>query len=115
MAYVTYMTVLPGYPGTKSLVDKFGDRLLCVRYKYNKDLKQKIKNAEIIIQEWNWEKDPKDIPQNKIVHVRIEFGEKQLGLLIRLAGGNLNKAKKYWELAYGTVRQLGLEDQIIQD
>jgi len=26
-----------------------------------------------------------------------------------------NKAKKYWELAYGTVRQPGLEDRIIRD
>jgi len=83
MAYVTYKAVLQGYPGTKNLVDKFGDILLCVRYKYNKDLKQKIKTAEIIIQEWNWEKNPKDIPQNKIGYVRIEFGEKQLGLFIR--------------------------------
>lgn len=115
MAYVTYKTVLAGSPGTKDLADKFGDRLLCVRYKYNRELKQKIKTAEIIIREWDWEKNPKDIPQNKIVHVRIEFGEKQLGLLIRSAGGNWNKAKKYWELAYGTVRQLGLEDRIIWD
>jgi len=83
MAFVTNKTVMPGQPGTKELIEQYSDRLLTVRYKYDEQLKRKIKTAEIIIKEWNWEKNKEIIPPNKIVHLRIDFGGAALGRLVR--------------------------------
>jgi hypothetical protein len=117
MAIVTTKTVLPGRYGTKRLQDKYGDKLLAVRYKLDMKRGKKIKTAEIIVDEWGLvEKSysEKRAPMNKIVHLYVDFGEKGLGLLIRNAGGRWNKDKRYWELAYGKVLQLGLEGRILR-
>jgi len=114
MVIVTSKTVLPGQYGTKRLLEKYGDKLLAVRYKLDTRRKRKLKTVEIVVDEWELkEQDTSHLPPNKTMHLRIEYGEKDLGLLIRNAGGFWNKEQKYWELAYGTVQQLGLEDRII--
>ncbi|MBU0710939.1 hypothetical protein KJ762_12655 [bacterium] len=114
MTIVTSKTVLPGQYGTKRLLEKYGDKLLAVRYKLDTQRKKKLKTVEIVIDEWEFEdQDKNQPPPNKIMHLHIEYGEKELGLIVRNAGGFWNKEQKYWELAYGTVLQMGLEDRII--
>ena len=46
--------LLPGQPGTKKLVKKFGNDLFCVRYRYDSERKRKIKTVEIIMEESYW-------------------------------------------------------------
>lgn len=117
MAIVTTKTVISGQYGTKRLKDKYGDKLLAVRYKLDTQRRKKIKTAEIIVDEWGLSERRRGMqrtPHNKIVHLYVEYGERGLGLTIRNAGGIWNKEKRYWELAYGKVMQLGLEDRIIR-
>ncbi len=113
--FVTYKTISPGKPGTKSLMSKNGEKLVCVRYKYDKQNHKKIKTAEYVIKSWDKDQNHNKIPYNKIVHLRIEYGEKHLGTMVGSAGGKWNKQKKYWELPYREVKSLGLEDRIIPD
>jgi len=115
IAFITYKTVVPGNPGTKSLMGKNGEELICVRYKYDKQNHKKIKTAEYIIKSWDENQSHSKIPYNKIVHLRIEYGETRLGALARSVGGKWNKQKKYWEMPYREVKSLGLEDRIIWD
>ncbi len=110
---ITYKTILPGQPGTKALMNKNEMELVCVRYKYDKPKHRKIKTAEFIIKSWNDERNTLKVPFNKIVHLKVEYGERQIGTLIRAAGGKWNKEKKYWELPYREVKSLGLEERII--
>lgn len=112
-AYITYKTILPGRPGTKSLMNTDKMELVCVRYKYNRQYRKKIKTAEFIVKYWNEDVKSEKIPFNKIVHLKVEFGERQIGMLIRSAGGKWNKQKRYWELPYREVKSIGLEDRII--
>ena len=112
---VTYKTITAGLPGTKSLMRKNGMELICVRYRYDKPNHRKIKTAEYVINSWNEKRDKGNIPFNKILHLRVEYGEEQIGRLIRSAGGNWNKEKKYWELPYREVISLGLTDRIIPE
>jgi hypothetical protein len=44
-------TLRPGQPGTKALVKQHGDRLLCVRYRYDRIRRKRYKTAEIIVDE----------------------------------------------------------------
>jgi len=46
----------PGQPGTKKLVEKFGDDLICVRYRYDSAKKTRYKTVELIVDEKSWEK-----------------------------------------------------------
>lgn len=45
----------PGQPGTKKLVKRYGDKMLCVRYRYDEDKMMKYKTIEIIIDEKSWQ------------------------------------------------------------
>ena len=101
----------PGAPGTKKYVEKYGDRLVCVRYKYYESSGIKTKTIELVESESPWQKRP-HIPVNKSVYVRIDIEEKQLQHLIRAAGGHWDRSKQRWRLPYGTARSLGLDDRI---
>ncbi len=106
---------MPGKPGTKKWVEKYGESLVCVRYKYDKECKRKVKTVEITVEESTWEADKKRIPKNKIFHLRIVYEEINLRKLVRAAGGRWNKKKQVWELPYKDVVELGLEKRIVQD
>ena len=103
----------PGQKGTWKLLEEYGERLVCVRYIYDDEKQIKLKTAEIIVEKKPWRKDSKRIPKNKIVRVQVEYGEIQIGRLIKSAGGRWNREKKVWELPYGEAIALGLDKRII--
>jgi len=102
-----------GEKGTKRLVKKYGGKLVCVRYIYDPENKKRTKTVELLEHIDDWHPDSTKIPWNKMIHLKVEYGETHVGKLIRSAGGKWNKAKKYWELPYREVISLGLEDRII--
>jgi hypothetical protein len=103
----------PGQQGTKKLVEQYGDRLLNVRYIYDSEKQVRLKTAEILVEEKPWRKKGGKIPYNKIMHLRIEYGEVAIGHLVKSAGGRWNKEGRYWELPYREVVSLGLDKRII--
>jgi len=44
----------PGQKGTKKLVEQYGSRLVCVRYRYDAQTKKRYKTVEIIVDEVAW-------------------------------------------------------------
>ena len=108
-------TLLPGQPGTKKLLDKFGEKLVCVRYKYDQNRKMKLKTVEIIVEESPWEMDSERIPPNKILCVQVEKSETYLRNLVKAAGGKWNRSKTAWELSYKEIVELGLTERIIDE
>ena len=44
-------TMRPGQKGTRKLVARFGDRLLFVRYRYDRKLKKRFTTVEQIVEE----------------------------------------------------------------
>lgn len=109
----TKRTLYPGQAGTKKWSKKFGDRLYCVRYKYDAKTNKKLITVELIVDKKAWYPDKKRIPHNKLINIRVKYGEVHIGKLVRAAGGKWNKQKNVWELAYKEVIALGLEDRII--
>lgn len=102
----------PGEPGTKKYLMEYGDRLVCVRYKYDKAEMMKYKTIEIIVSKEPWTPRKDYIPMNKNVYLRILAHEKRLQHLVRSAGGKWSQDKMRWRLPYGTARSLGLEERI---
>ena len=111
--YYTQKTLLAGQPGTQKWVQKYGQALVCVRYKYDLRRRTKLKTVELIVEENPWILDERRVPPNKIVGVKVAYGEVALGRTIRAAGGRWNRKKRLWELPYKEAKNLGLEDRIV--
>ena len=102
----------PGQPGTKRLVSQYGQRLICVRYRYDASQGKRFKTVELIIEESSWEPPARPFSDDEIVHLRIEFNETHWRDRVKSAGGRWNPKLKLWEIKYAQVRKLGLTDRI---
>jgi hypothetical protein len=54
-------TVHPGQRGAKKLLTQYGERLVCVRYRYDEQRQKRLKTVELIIAEEAWA--PLQVPQ----------------------------------------------------
>jgi len=104
---------MPGQPGTKKWLEKYGDKLVCVRYRYDPEGKLRCKTVELVVETEPWEPDPRKIPRNKIVAVHVRYGEIELGRKVRAAGGVWNRDEQVWKLPYREVLNLGLRDRMV--
>nr|WP_044200520.1 hypothetical protein [Oscillochloris trichoides] len=100
----------PGQPGTKELVEQYGERLICVRYRYDERSKQRHKTIELIIESTAWE--PPMNPES-IVSLHIGTHEREIQNSVRNAGGIWKYKQQVWQLRYDHVLELGLTDRII--
>jgi hypothetical protein len=79
----TRLTLRPGMPGTKKLQARFGDRLVCVRYLYDRERR------------------------------RVDYHENPLRHAVKTAGGIWRSRQRLWELSWDAVRVLGLQDRVV--
>lgn len=104
----------PGENGTKSLLKEYGEQLVCVRYRYDKQTQKRYKTVELIVDEQDWVPHLV-IPPDKRVFIRVGFGETELRERIKAAGGYWNADKKAWHLRHRKVIELGLEQRILDE
>jgi hypothetical protein len=102
----------PGQPGTKRLVNQYGARLVCVRYRYDAAQGKRFKTIELIIEEELWQPPSRPFQDEEIVTIRIGFDEVNWRTRVKAAGGKWNPNLKLWEIEYGKVRKLGLTARI---
>jgi hypothetical protein len=65
----------PGQKGTKQLLAVYGDRLICVRYRYDAQRKKRLKTVEILVAERDWEPSPPRFAHDQIVGLRVAFAD----------------------------------------
>jgi hypothetical protein len=111
MATITTKTIYPGNPGSIKETNLYGDKLVCIRYKYDVEKQTNIKTIEIVT-EINKVKKSHRIPYNKVVFVKIGYNEKHLRRIVKSAGGVWKPGKKLWQMRYGDVKNLGLTERI---
>ncbi len=107
-------TLAPGQKGTKQLLKEYGDQLVCVRYRYDKIRRKRLKTIELIVDEQDWVPGV-IIPADRRVEIRIGFGETELREKVKEAGGFCNPDKKAWIISYHKVLQMGLERRMIDE
>lgn len=100
----------PGQKGTKSLVEKYGDALVCVRYRYDTARGMRLKTAEIIVDEKPC--TPTSHRDGDIVPLIVAYTEKGLRDRLRLLGAKWDVNEKVWLVAYGKIRGTELEERI---
>jgi len=93
-------------------VDQYGDALVCVRYKYDEEKRKRMTTIELIVDEKCWNADEQGIPKNRMMNLRVDYGEIDVARLVKAAGGKRNKSAKVWELPYKDVLALGLSERI---
>jgi hypothetical protein len=76
-------------PGTKKLVARFGERLVCVRYLYDPQTRRRLKTVELVID------------------------KRELRTAVRTAGGIWRPRQRLWELSWEAVRVLGFEGRVV--
>ena len=104
----------PGQPGTKRLVGQYGQRLLCVRYRYDGVQGKRFKTVELIIEESLWQPPPKPLRPEQVVGLRIGIKERGLQARIKTAQGKWSERQQVWELRYDKVVELGLTERIVE-
>jgi hypothetical protein len=112
---IIYRKIPRGKAGTKKWVEKYGDDLVCVRYRYDTDQKWMTKTIELKVDDRPWEQKRGRIPANKSVAIRVDFREMDLRLAVKSAGGKWDPERKCWMLAYREVLALGLKKRMISN
>ena len=102
----------PGQRGTKKLCAEYGERLVCVRYRYDEVQRKRLKTVELIVDEIDWEPRGTKMRGETLVGVRVDWQELDLRDRVKTAGGRWDPARRLWELRYDRVMALGLEDRI---
>jgi hypothetical protein len=104
-------TIKAGKRGTKKYLEKYGSHLIYVRYYYDVKRLRRITTVELIIEEKKWV--PAKIRPEKIVQVKVDWGEKEIAMKIKNQGGLWNKERRVWEIPFGKIKELGLQDRMV--
>ena len=105
---------LPGQPGTKALLKIYGDKLVCVRYRYDTLRRRRYKTAEIIVDEAPWQPPVPRPKADEIVHVYVAPFEANIIRQVKLTGGQWRPEYQLWALPYAQAVELDLLDRILE-
>jgi len=71
----TRLILKPGQQGTRNLLEKYGEALLCVRFRYDAELRQRLKTVELIVERTEWTPPPPRYSADTLVPLRIEAAD----------------------------------------
>lgn len=92
----TRVKLKPGQRGTKKLLDQYGDALVCVRYRYDREKRKQFKTIEIIVSESDWIPPAPKYVDSDLVALRIGYEEKTLQEQVKSLGGRWDRQQKVW-------------------
>lgn len=101
-------TLQPGEMGTKRFLNKYGNQLVCVRYRIDKQLQKRYTTIELIIDERPYIRQKPVV----IVWVKIHYNETDLRQRVRAFGAKWIPENKVWEMEYEMAKKLGLKKRI---
>lgn len=109
------LTLTPGKRGTQKYVTEYGERLVCVRYRYDASKGKRYKTVELIVDEVDWQPAvaSTEPDEQTVVQVKVAWGERQVSRQVKQAGGVWNIRQRVWEIAYGKAKALGLAERIV--
>ena len=108
----TRLTLKPGRSGTHDLVEQYGSKLVCVRYRYDDELGIRYKTVELIVDEKPWTPPAAQHKPTDLVHIRIDPTESRLADALKLLGGRYDRGTNTWLIAYAATTALRITNRI---
>lgn len=104
----------PGRPGAVKLARKYGEKLLCVRYRYDKERGVRLVTVELVEEVVPWvPRPPREESPSEFVYIEVAREEVEVRALVRGAKGFWDSEKKLWRLRRERVVALKLVDRIV--
>ena len=113
----TRLTLRPGQPGTKKMTQRYGERLLRVRHRYDRQNERRLKTVELIVESVPWRPAARR-PRRRdeeIVAVRIAYREGDLRERAKRLGAVWRPAQRLWEMTWLHAKRLGIADRVQSD
>ncbi len=112
----TRLTLRPGQNGTRKLVEKYGEKLVAVRYRYDGESKRRLKTVELIEEALPWAKEEGEVFSNPVSDVLLRIGHHEVDLRnsVKNAGGTWEKDSRHWRISAATAYLMGLESRIVR-
>ena len=101
----------PDQAGAKKLAQRYGETLVCVRYRQDALSGQRYTTVEIVVDNGPIAVDNR-LPDT--VHLRIAIGEIDLQRQIKQLGGEWDRSHRAWRVAKAAVIQLKLHHRIVR-
>lgn len=105
-------TLVPGQKGTKKFLDHYGEKLICVRYRYDEQQRKRVTTVELIVEESAWTPPALPVVEPVVVGLRVGINEVTVQRQIKQAGGKWNRQLQVWEILSDQAIALGLQDRI---
>ena len=112
-------TLRPGEAGTRKLAARFGDKLVCIRYRVDAARGMRYTTVELIVDQApltgrRVRPSSSSVPdRNPMVGVRIFYREDALCEKAKEEGAIWRPRQKLWEMPLQTARRLGLGSRIV--
>jgi len=113
----TRLTRRPGQAGTRKFVERYGDRLVCVRYLYDREKGCRHKTVELIVETVPWQPGARR-PRRRdeeMIAVRIGYDEADLRERAKRLGAIWRPQHRLWEMRWLDAKRLGIADRIAPD
>ena len=108
----TRLTLKPGQHGTKSLTKKYGDDLICVRFRYDPETQQRLKTVELVVERSDWTPPSPRFTNDTLIPLRIAATNMTIRTKAKATGAKWDPVKRLWFVSYGKVAGTELEKYI---
>jgi hypothetical protein len=108
------LTLHPDQDGAKALRAEYGERSVCVRYRYDVQNRKRYKTVELVIAEGTWTPIAPIPAPGRVVAIRVGATELEVRRQAKSAGGQWNAQRGVWKLRYDRVVALGLHPREVE-
>lgn len=104
----------PHQPGAMRHAKRFGDRLVCVRYRLDPEAQRRYTTVELIVDEGPTRgASTADVKTIQMVALRLALDESSLRRSIKAHGGLWDNNTRLWYVRLDTAKTLGLMHRIV--
>lgn len=98
-------------PGALKLSLRFGDALVCVRYRHDAQGLHRYTTVELVVDEAPVQKRP---DPEALVMVHLAFNDFERRQLVLLHGGRWDEKQRLWSMPHRTAKKLRLITRIVK-
>ena len=110
----TRLTRRPGQAGTRKFLERYGERLVCVRYLYDLEKGCRHKTVELLVETVAWQPGMRRSRRRdeEMIAVRIGYEEADLRERAKRLGAIWRPQQRLWEMRWLDAKRLGIANRV---